>query len=118
MSEQNATQMTVVQMMENSYPEMTKEFKKIMKEQYELFCNKMNNYGKGNIMLGGDCDNADDRKMALMGTTIRLNDKSNRLVNMILKNKHDTANETIEDTFQDMVNYAIISLIINRAKWK
>lgn len=118
MKEENATQMTVVQTIENAYPEMTKEFKKIMREQYELFCNKMNNYGKGNIMLGGDCDNLDDRKMALMGTTIRLNDKSNRLVNMILKNKENTANESIEDTFQDMINYATISLIVNRGKWK
>ena len=118
MSEEKLTKSTVVHSIESLYPEMTTEFKKIMREQYDLFCNKMNGYGKGNIMLGGDCENPEDRKMALMGTTIRLNDKSNRLVNLILKNKENTVNESIEDTFQDMVNYAIISLIVNRAKWK
>lgn len=118
MQEENAQQLSIVQIIENSYPEMTKEFKKIMREQYEMFCNKMHDYGKGNIMLGGDSSNPEDRKLALMGTTIRLNDKSNRLVNLILKNKNNTVNESIEDTFQDMVNYAIISLIVNRAKWK
>lgn len=118
MLEEKLNKINIVLEIENLYPEMTTEFKKIFWEQYELFCNKMHNYGKGNIMLGGDCDNADDRKMALMGTTIRLNDKSNRLVNMVLKNKENTVNESVEDTFQDMVNYAIISLIVNRSKWK
>jgi len=118
MQEENPQQLNVVQIIENSYPEMTKEFKKILREQYLLFCHKMHDYGKGNIMLGGDCNNPEDRKLALMGTTIRLNDKSNRLVNLILKNKENSTNETIEDTFQDMVNYSIISLIVNREKWK
>jgi hypothetical protein len=118
MSEEKNQQNPVISDIEKLYPEMTKEYKKIMREQYELFCKKMNNYGKGNIMLGGDCDVEEDRKLALMGTTIRLNDKSNRLVNMILKNKENTVNESIEDTFQDMVNYSIISLIVQRAKWK
>lgn len=118
MSEEKNVQNPVIMEMEKLYPEMTREFKKIMREQYELFCRKMNNYGKGNIMLGGDCDNEEDRKTAIMGTTIRLNDKSNRLVNMVLKNKENTVDESIDDTFQDMVNYAIISLIVRRSKWK
>jgi len=118
MSEEKIQQNPIITEMEKMYPEMTKEFKKIMREQYDLFCRKMSNYGKGNIMLGGDCENEEDRKLAIMGTTIRLNDKSNRLINMVLKNKENVVEETIDDTFQDMINYSIISLIVKRAKWK
>jgi hypothetical protein len=118
MSEEKNLQSPIISEMEKLYPEMTKEYKKIMREQYDLFCRKMSNYGKGNIMLGGDCDNDEDRKIAIMGTTIRLNDKSNRLINMVLKSKEDVVDESIDDTFQDMINYAIISLIVKRSKWK
>jgi hypothetical protein len=107
-----------VKKMEQNNPEMCAEFKKILQQQYELFCMKMNDYGKGNIMLGGDIENINDRKYALMGTTIRLNDKTNRLINLVLKKQDNAVSETIEDTFQDIINYGIISLIVNRGKWK
>lgn len=107
----------IIKKMEKNNPEMTNEFKKILQQQYELFCMKMNDYGKGNIMLGGDYKSEQDRKYALMGTTIRLNDKTNRLINLILKSEKNVVSESIEDTFQDIVNYAIISLIVSRGKW-
>ncbi len=107
----------IIKKMEKNNPEMTTEFKKILQQQYELFCMKMNDYGKGNIMLGGDYKNEQDIKYALMGTTIRLNDKSNRLINLILKSEKNAVSESVEDTFQDIVNYAIISLIVSRGKW-
>lgn len=108
----------IITYMEQEYPEMTSEFKRIQQEQYKLFCRKQYNYGKGNIMLGGDIDNTDDRKMALSGVVIRMNDKLNRLMNLILKNKKDVVDESVEDTFIDMANYSIISLLVNRIKWK
>ena len=40
---------SVVEQMEKEWPEMTKEFKKIQTEQYELFCRKQHDYGPGNI---------------------------------------------------------------------
>ena len=42
----------VVQLMEKEWPEMTKEFKKLQREQYELFCHKQHDYGPGNISVG------------------------------------------------------------------
>jgi hypothetical protein len=44
----------VILEMESKYPEMTKEFKKIMRDQYETFCKKMLDYGTDNIALGKD----------------------------------------------------------------
>jgi len=104
--------------LESLYPDMTQEFKKICAEQYLMFCAKMSNYGKGNIMLGGDINSSEDRNLALKGIVIRLNDKTNRLINLMLKNKQDVVNESVIDTFQDIINYAVIALIIERQMWK
>ena len=57
----------VVLEMESKYPEMTKEFKKIMRIQYETFCKKMLDYGTDNIALGKDLSNEEDRRLSQMG---------------------------------------------------
>jgi hypothetical protein len=103
---------------ETKFPEMASEFKKIMFEEYEMFCKKQLNYGKGNIMLGGDINDSDDRKLAISGVIIRMNDKINRLITLVLKNNKDNVNESVIDTFQDLCNYAIIAQMVDRIKWK
>ena len=121
MSEDKVKQTTnnpVILEMEEKYPEMTREFKKIMRDQYETFCKKMLDYGKGNILLGGEIENEEDRKLALKGITIRINDKSNRLINLLLKDKKIINYESSIDNFQDITNYCIIAQIINNQKWK
>ncbi len=42
----------VIDYMEKTYPEMTSEFKKIQRDQYELFCRKQYDYGPQNIAVG------------------------------------------------------------------
>ena len=42
----------VIQKMEEEWPLMTEEFKKIQREQYELFLHKQHDYGPGNISVG------------------------------------------------------------------
>jgi len=44
MSEDKEQQMDPIKMCEEKYPETTREFKKILKEQYEIFCRKQLNY--------------------------------------------------------------------------
>ena len=41
----------IVAMMEQEWPEMTVEFKRLQREQYELFCHKQHDYGPGNISM-------------------------------------------------------------------
>ena len=77
----------VVKVIENMYPVMMNRFKKITDEQYDLFCTKQYDYGCGNITLGGDLDNDEDRMFALTALVIRMNDKVNRLKNIIVKHK-------------------------------
>jgi hypothetical protein len=102
--------------LEEKYPQMTAEYKKIVEEQYQIFCKKMHDYGTSNIMLGGNSDNTDDKNLALLGITIRLSDKINRLRNLLFK-RREPANESIEDSFNDSINYSIIAGIIQRGKW-
>ena len=109
----------VVRLMEERHPEMMQEFQKIQREQYELFAQKQMAYGKGNIMLGGDIGVEEDRVAAIRGITIRLNDKMQRLLNLVLKGVvNPLKNESVSDTFMDMSVYGIISLIVERGEWK
>ena len=93
---------------------MMDRFKNITKEQYELFCRKQYDYGSGNITLGGDLDDDEDRMLALTALVIRMNDKVNRLKNIILKHKGNNAvkGETYMDAFKDLSVYGIIAQLV------
>lgn len=109
----------VVSLMEERNPILMNEFRKIQQEQYELFAQKQMAYGRGNIMLGGDIEHPEDRVAAIRGITIRLNDKMQRLLNLVLKGiANPLKNESVTDTFMDMSIYGIISLIVERGRWK
>lgn len=108
-----------VQVFEKEYPELSKEFKKIQKEQYELFARKMMDYGLNNVTLGGDIvNNNDDKKFSLTGLTIRLTDKINRLRNLVVSGKQYVKDEGMEDTFIDIANYGVIGMLVGRNRWK
>ena len=104
--------------MRKKYPEISKEFHKIQVEQYSLFCKKMLDYGVGNIALGGNLENKKDRRYSLTGIQIRLNDKINRLKNLLIHKNTYVEGESIEDTFIDISTYGIIAMIVGRKKWK
>jgi len=53
----------VVSYMENKYPEMTKEFRTIQKEQYELFLHKQHDYGPQNVAVGSLLKTKEDQEM-------------------------------------------------------
>ena len=117
MSEEKPQVNPVIKEIEEKYPEMTKEFKKIMRDQYETFCKKQSNYGPDNIALGKDLSKEEDRKLSQMGLWFRMNDKIQRLKQLVLLGKEDTVGEAIEDTYQDLSVYNIIAQIVIRGKW-
>ena len=57
----------VVLEIEEKFPVMTIEFKRIQAEQYELFCRKQFNYGPDNISMGSTLEKEEDRKLSLQG---------------------------------------------------
>jgi hypothetical protein len=102
---------------EKIYPETTKEFKKILGEQYELFCKKQLNYGPSNISVGTSLLTDDDIKLSLSGLFFRMNDKIQRIKQLVVLGKQDQVGEAISDTFQDLSVYGIIAQIVQRKKW-
>jgi len=108
-----------VQVFEKEYPELSKEFKQIQKEMYQMFARKHMDYGLNNIALGGDIvNNSDDKQFSLTGLCIRLTDKISRLKNLLINGKAFVEGEGIQDTFIDVANYGIIGLLVGRDKWK
>jgi hypothetical protein len=104
---------------EATYPELGAEFKKIQQEQYEMFAQKMLDYGIGNISLGSTLEDPEDVTLSLTGIWLRINDKINRLKNLLKRNgKNYVQGEGMVDSFIDIANYGIIAMIVMRGKWK
>ncbi len=108
-----------INVFEKEYPELSKGFKNIQQEQYEMFASKHLDYGLSNIALGGDIvNNEGDKKFSLTGLAIRLTDKVSRLRNLMVNGKNYVEGEGMEDTFIDIANYGIIGLLVGRNQWK
>jgi hypothetical protein len=50
------------------------------------------------------------------GLRVRMHDKLARINNLI-DNNREPENESLEDSFKDMANYAIIGLLVLRGQW-
>lgn len=84
-----------------------KEFLNIALENVILMDKKQQDYGSKNISDFG-----------LLGVVIRMNDKFQRIKNLLSGNKRKASvNESIRDTFRDVSNYAIIALLLDSKKW-
>ena len=102
---------------ELQYPKTCAEFKRIQDEQYKLFCKKQMNYGPGNISVGTNLDTADDVKLSLTGLWFRMNDKIQRLKQLIILGHSDVVGESETDTFQDLSIYGVIAQIVSKKIW-
>ena len=109
---------SVISQMEREWPEMTKEFKKIQREQYKLFLHKQHDYGPGNISVGTQLQTPEEIKLSLTGLWFRMNDKL-QLVKTLLMNNRKSAvkDEPLEDAYLDVSNYGIMATIVGRGKW-
>ena len=115
--EQLREQSDAVDYCETHYPVMCNEFKRIMADQYELFCRKQKNYGPGNISVGTSLQTPDDVKLSLTGLWFRVNDKVQRLKQLIVLGHRDEVGESEADTFQDLWIYGIIAQLVTNGKW-
>ena len=112
------TDYDVITKMEEEWPEMTKEFKKIQKEQYELFLYKQHDYGPGNIRVGTFLVTPEEIKLSLTGLWFRMNDKLQRVKTLLLGDKKSVVkDEPLEDAYLDVSNYGIMATIVGRGKW-
>ena len=102
---------------EQEYPETAKEFQKIQYEQWSTFCKKQMDYGPSNIAMGTSLRTKEDRRLSLIGLIVRINDKIQRLMNLVVKHNRDAQNEPVMDAFKDLSVYGIIAQIVDNGKW-
>ena len=108
---------SAVEFCERTYPEMMGLYKKIQKNDYETFCKKQRDYGPGNIAMGTTLNSSEDIRMSLTGLIIRMNDKIQRLLNLVVKTNRPPENESVEDAFMDLSVYGTIARIVQKEKW-
>ena len=108
----------VIEQMEKEWPEMTKEFKKIQQQQYELFLHKQHDYGPGNISVGTQLQTPEEIKLSLTGLWFRMNDKLQRAKKLLMNDRESAVkDEPLEDAYLDVSNYGIMATIVGRDKW-
>tara|TARA_B100001123_G_C15336536_1_gene1033034 strand:- start:2159 stop:2545 length:387 start_codon:yes stop_codon:yes gene_type:complete len=109
---------SAVDVIETAYPQMTEEFKRLQKEQYELFCRKQHDYGPGNISVGTQLQTEDEVNLSLTGLWFRMNDKIQRLKTLLMSGRSAAvSDEPIEDAYLDVSNYGIMATIVKNGKW-
>jgi hypothetical protein len=108
---------SAIEYCEENYPQTTEEFKNILDEMYLTFCKKQRNYGPGNISVGTSLQTQDEVRLSLTGLWFRINDKVNRLKQMVVLGQPDEVGESIQDTYEDLSVYGIIAQIVQRGKW-
>jgi len=74
----------------------------------DLLLSKHNDYGSRNI--------SDSPGGAINGLRVRMHDKLARINNLVDRNV-SPQHESLEDSFKDMANYAIIGLLVLQGKW-
>ena len=105
------------EILKEEYPTIYNGYMDIMEQQLELFSKKHLDYGMGNIAAGTQLSSQEETEFAMTGLWYRISDKINRWKNMIISDR-DAQNETLTDTFQDLVNYGIIAQLVSSGKWK
>ena len=77
-------------------------------ELFDLLLTKHADYGPKNI--------SESPGGPLNGLRVRMHDKLARINNLVNTNKNPE-HESLEDSFKDMANYAIIGLLVLRGQW-
>ena len=106
-----------IKYIEETYPETAKEFQRLQFGQWNLFCKKQMDYGPSNIAMGTSLDTDDEKRLSKIGLIVRINDKVQRLINLVVKNNRDAQNEPVMDAFKDLSVYGIIAQIVDNGKW-
>ena len=90
--------------------DMGREIVKVALECMKLFDDKQQDYGSTNISASGE-----------IGVAVRLQDKVSRMRHILLKGmrgENGINNEPLADTYQDVANYGMIGMLLNRDLWK
>ena len=105
-----------ISFIEKNLPMTSKMFQDIQFNQWRLFCKKQKDYGPGNISVGTNLETDEEVKLALMGLWFKMNDKIQRLKQLVIHNQ-EPENESLMDSFMDLANYALIAQLVKKQVW-
>lgn len=106
-----------IQEFADRFPKLAKAFENVELNQYKLFAKKCVDYGIENIAVGTELASDEERMFALQGIWFRMMDKMNRWKNLTSTGA-DPKNESLQDTFEDLANYAMIANLVYNNQWK
>lgn len=93
----------------NNPPAFIKNVEDTFNELQELLIKKHLDYGPKNI--------SESPGGPINGLRVRMHDKLARINNLVDSKVSNPQYESLEDSFKDMANYAIIGLLVLRDKW-
>jgi len=118
MTELPTEHIDIIEKLTNMYPETIEGFKEYMIEEFTTFCKKQYDYGPGNISVGTQLKDEKEIMISLKGLWFRMNDKIQRLFNIILvRDSLEATNESVEDAWQDLAVYGKICRLVKDKKW-
>jgi hypothetical protein len=116
--ETDAVSIEIIDKLTEMYPETVEAFKDEMLEEFITFCKKQYDYGPGNISVGTQLQTDKEVMISLKGLWFRMNDKIQRLFNIILvRDSLNAANESVEDAWQDLAVYGKICKLVKHKQW-
>lgn len=92
-----------------SSPAFLKDVEDTFNELQALLVKKHLDYGPKNI--------SDSPGGPINGLRVRIHDKIARINNLVDRSVANPQYESLEDSFKDLANYAIIGLLVLRDKW-
>ena len=93
----------------SSIEKFLQDSEEIYEELANILGSKQLDYGPGNI------NNAPGG--AMNGVLVRMNDKMERLKNLVYHSEGEPQNESIDDSLVDIANYAVIAMMVRRGSW-
>ena len=108
----------IILKLESMYPQTMEQFKSMLLEEYLTFARKQFDYGPGNISVGQDLKNDDEILISLSGLFYRMNDKIQRIFNIVLKRRTlEATNESLADAYLDLSVYGKIARLVLKGVW-
>jgi hypothetical protein len=87
-------------------PQLERHLATAVLDAFDIFQDRQLKYGPNNIA-----------KRREKGLITRIDDKLTRLARVYLEGSTDMPDESIEDTWIDLANYALIGLLCHRGHW-
>ena len=93
-------------------------YQDLLYEELLTFARKQYDYGSGNIAVGQALETDEEKIISLTGLWFRMNDKIQRIFNIVVKRKTlEAINEPLADAYKDLSVYGKIAQIVLNGTW-